>query len=118
MPKAVRINHSTNWSEIKKFQAHGHYNPSDDKTRPCCPGLLQSTVPCNTEPAPEEILDDSHNNVRSHVVGIVPAPGGQIGNVGKVEEDASHRPCSQDALSGRIVFIEPKDSDWAEVQTV
>ena len=112
------IDHATNWWEIKELQAHGEDNPSHDQPRPSGPRLLNLSVLHDAEVAPHEILNNTRCHVGGHVVGVVPAPKGQIDHVGSVQQTAGDRPDSQDALLRGLVLIETEDSDWREVQAI
>lgn len=74
-----------------------------------------------TEARPQNVLGDAHDNVRCHVVGVVPAPERQVRNVGGVERATYQCPDAHEGLlmGFRIVWIiEAKDSYWSVVETV
>lgn len=118
VPKAVRINHPPPRREIQQLKAHGNDDPGNNQARPGCPSPLQPLVPVEAEPTPEQILYYTHDDVRRHVVGVVPAPETQVQDVHGVERHAEKRPGAQYALRARRLPVKPEYADRGVVHAV
>lgn len=87
MPQAMRIDRTPPRREIKQLQAHGKDNPCDNHTRPSRPRSLRLLVSADTEPAPDDVLNNANDYVRGHVISIVETPEGEIRDMGQVKRD-------------------------------
>lgn len=60
----------------------------------------------------------THDDIGSHIVGIIPPHALEIGNVAQVQQDAEQRPGTQHGSPARGWPIEPEYADDGVVQAV
>jgi len=96
MPQAVGVEAAPQGGEVEELERHGEHDPGDGEARPDGPALVGSAPPADAVGGPEGVLDDAHHHVGRHVVRIVPADEGEVGDVGGEERGAERRPGAED----------------------
>jgi len=118
MPKTVCINSTPPRREIEQFQTHGKDNPCDDQTRPCRPHALRLLVSADTEPTPDQVLNNADRDISSHIVGVVEAPEGQIAHMCRVKNSTEQNPSAQHRATLRCILIQPENPHHAQKQAI
>jgi hypothetical protein len=107
MPQAMSIQASPPRREVQQFQAHSHYDPCDDQSRPHCPVPSRCSVFLETEPTPHYVLCDPNHHICHHVVCVIPLVPFQICNVRCVQSKAEPSPCAQKGFRSFSSQVKP-----------
>ena len=109
MPQAMGIQAAQPRREVQQLQAHGEDDPGHGQARPHGPGPARRPVLVPAEPAPHDVLDDAHHDVRCHVVRVVPGVALQVDDMPQVEAHAEERPGTQHRRRLRAAQIQAED---------
>ncbi|GMF67589.1 unnamed protein product [Aspergillus oryzae] len=92
MPKAMGINERMPRRKVQQFQAHGQHDPNHTDGRQEGPCFVGTSVPENAKCYPQQVLGHPDHDIRDHIIGIIPGPEAEIGNVQGIKEDTNHGP--------------------------
>lgn len=104
--------------EVEQLEAHGGHEPGDDDAGPDGPGAAAAGPLAEGEVAPEGVLDEADDDVGGHVVGVVPAPELEVGDVGDVHGGAEDGPEADEGAAARGGAVEAEDADGRVVHAV
>lgn len=116
MPKRVSVEHSPPRREIKQLQTHRQNDPRDNQTGPRCPQTANFAVSLNTEPRPQNVLNNPNHHVRRHVVRVVKVHERKIRDVQQIQRHAQqsinpHQRRRLPTPRERVVFVQAENAD-------